>query len=63
MTERTTDGRERGTFTACRRGPFLFTKAGKIRHHGSQEGWPPSNCRGSGQPPAEEKETSHRPSA
>ena len=52
------DGRERGTCPVCGRGPFLITKAGKVRHHSSGgPEWPPQNCDGSGQPPAQTGET------
>lgn len=46
------DGRE--PCSACGR-HMTITKEGLIRTHGAKDRsvWPPMNCRGSGQPPAE----------
>lgn len=37
----------------CGRTDITITTMGVMRVHGSKQGWPPSNCNGSGQKPKE----------
>lgn len=37
----------------CERTDITITKKGRVRVHGTKQGWTPSNCNGSGQKPKE----------
>jgi len=47
----------RGTCPSCHR-PIALTLAGRLRRHGSKEPgvWPPENCAGIGQVPANDND-------